>query len=43
MNSFWLENINKIEGSGILENDTNADVCIIGAGNMWTNNRILPM
>lgn len=32
MNSFWLENINKIEGSGILENDTNADVCIIGAG-----------
>lgn len=32
MNSFWLEDFNKIEGSGILENDTNADVCIIGAG-----------
>lgn len=32
MNSFWLENIDKIEGNGHLENDTNADVCIIGAG-----------
>lgn len=32
MNSFWLENSNKIEGSGNLDNDTSSEVCIIGAG-----------
>ena len=32
MNSYWIEKIKKIEASGILECDTSADVCIIGAG-----------
>jgi len=32
MNSFWIESIKKIQDSGTLEKDANADVCIIGAG-----------
>ena len=32
MNSFWLEIANKIENLGTLEEDTSADICIIGAG-----------
>ena len=32
MNSIWLESKKKIESSGKLEEDTSADVCIIGGG-----------
>lgn len=32
MNSFWIESIEKIKSNGDLEQDTSADVCIIGAG-----------
>lgn len=32
MNSIWLDNENKIKSNGRLEDDTNTDVCIIGAG-----------
>lgn len=32
MNSLWIDELGEINSSGELENDTNADVCIIGAG-----------
>ena len=32
MNSIWLESVKEIESSGKLEEDTSADVCIIGGG-----------
>ena len=32
MNSIWLESVEKIKSSGKIEEDTSADVCIIGAG-----------
>ena len=32
MNSIWLESVNKIKSSGKLEEDSSADVCIIGGG-----------
>lgn len=32
MNSFWIENVEKIKSNNKLEKDINADVCIIGGG-----------
>ena len=32
MNSLWIDELGEINSSGELENDTNADICIIGAG-----------
>ena len=32
MNSLWIDNLEKINSSGKLENNINTDVCIIGAG-----------
>lgn len=32
MNSIWIENIPRIDSNGTLEENTNADVCIIGGG-----------
>lgn len=32
MNSLWIDELGKINSSGELESDTNADICIIGAG-----------
>ena len=32
MNSLWIDELGKINSSGELESDINADICIIGAG-----------
>ena len=32
MNSLWIDELGKINSSGELESDINADICIIGGG-----------